>query len=114
MVVFTVDFKLENFVTEQQVSQITSLTMDFLAVNIQKVTVPAMQSVSPHRTGRLKQSIRVERTRTGIIVYAVFYYIFPAGLAERWAKIFNEQLSRLLQISFNKAVAQVLPAYQPS
>ena len=45
MVVFTVDFKLENFVTEQQVDQITSLTMDFLAVNLQRVTVPAMQSV---------------------------------------------------------------------
>ena len=114
MVVFTVDFKLENFVTEQQVDQITILTMDFLAVYLQKVTVPAMQGVSPHRTGRLKQSIKVERTRTGVTVYAIFYYVFPSGLAERWAKIFNAQLSRLLQISFNKAVAQVLPAFQPS
>ena len=89
--------------------RIVDLTMDKVAVGIERYIVPQMRDVSPERTGDLKKSIVARRTQNGVTIYANYYSRFQRGLDRRWFKIFKRDVNILLQRAFNQAVAEVLP-----
>lgn len=109
----SVNFKLDFFATPDALRQIEKLTFDYLAKDMRRVIVPMMRQVTPDRSGRLRKSIKIRRTRTGIRILADFYWTFQQGLNAKYFAIYQEQLSTLLQRSFNRAVAEVLPPFTP-
>ena len=108
-----VKFDLTFVATPEAVREIETLSFDYLAKDLQRYLVPMMRSVAPRRSGQLRKGIKVHRTRSGIVITAAFYWRFQTGLPEKWYSIFQNNIQLLLQRSFNRAVAEVLPAYTP-
>ena len=104
-----VQFEYTFFADAAARRRIVDLTMNYMAVEIERYIVPAMRDVAPERLGNLKKSIVARRTPNGVTIYANYYWRFQRGLDRRWFQIFKRDINTLLQRAFNRAVAEVLP-----